>query len=106
MFFQGYDPGALSGSELQHPSLVVPPRHTPLSCTSLLRQADPGYAGGVGRGGGGGLADPQKAKGFGVHIEFALNQVKVSKHVDAAGKIYLPYLHEWAHPQSDLVKSW
>ena len=51
------------------------------------------------------LADPQKAKGFGVHIEFALNQVKVSKHVDAAGKIYLPYLHEWAHPQSDLVKS-
>merc|ERR550534_605875 len=30
-------------------------------------------------------------------------QVKVSKHVDAAGKIYLPYLHEWAHPQSDLV---
>ena len=55
--------------------------------------------------GGGGLADPQKAKGFGVHIEFALNQVKVSKHVDAAGKIYLPYLHEWAHPQSDLVKS-
>jgi len=30
-------------------------------------------------------------------------QVKVSKHVDAAGKIYLPYLHEWSHPQSDLV---
>jgi len=30
-------------------------------------------------------------------------QVKVSKHVDAAGKIYLPYLHEWAHPASDLV---
>ena len=45
-FFLGYDPGALSGSELQHPSLVVPPRHAPLSCTSLLRQADPGYAGG------------------------------------------------------------
>ena len=31
--------------------------------------------------------------------------VKVSKHVDAAGKIYLPYLHEWAHPSSDLVGS-
>jgi len=30
-------------------------------------------------------------------------QVKVSKHVDAAGKIYLPYLHEWSHPASDLV---
>lgn len=30
-------------------------------------------------------------------------QVKVSKHVDAAGKIYLPYLHEWAHPASDLI---
>jgi len=30
-------------------------------------------------------------------------QVKVSKHVDAAGKIYLPYLHEWAHPNSDLL---
>ena len=101
MFFPGYDPGALSGSELQHPSLVVPPRHAPLSCTSLLRQADPGYAG----AGKSWLADPQKAKGFGVYIEFGLDQVKVSKHVDAAGKIYLPYLHEWAHPQSDLVKS-
>merc|ERR550517_1496570 len=32
-----------------------------------------------------------------------LVQVKVSKHVDAAGKIYLPYLHEWAHPASDLI---
>jgi len=30
-------------------------------------------------------------------------QVKVSKHVDAAGKIYLPYLHEWSHPNSDLL---
>merc|ERR1711936_360098 len=30
-------------------------------------------------------------------------QVKVSKHVDAAGKIYLPYLHEWGHPNSDLL---
>ncbi|KAM5247280.1 tumor susceptibility gene 101 protein isoform 2-T2 [Ctenodactylus gundi] len=25
------------------------------------------------------------------------------KHVDANGKIYLPYLHEWKHPQSDLL---
>ena len=38
-------------------------------------------------------------------IERRLVQVKVSKHVDAAGKIYLPYLHEWAHPASDLVGS-
>jgi len=30
-------------------------------------------------------------------------QVKVSKHVDSAGKIYLPYLHEWNHPNSDLL---
>jgi len=30
-------------------------------------------------------------------------QIKVSKHVDASGKIYLPYLHEWSHPNSDLV---
>ena len=30
-------------------------------------------------------------------------QIKVSKHVDASGKIYLPYLHEWAHPNSDLL---
>ena len=36
--------------------------------------------------------------------QHGLVQVKVSKHVDAAGKIYLPYLHEWAHPASDLVK--
>jgi len=30
-------------------------------------------------------------------------QIKVSKHVDNSGKIYLPYLHEWAYPQSDLI---
>jgi len=30
-------------------------------------------------------------------------QIKVSKHVDHSGKIYLPYLHEWAHPNSDLL---
>lgn len=30
-------------------------------------------------------------------------QIKVSKHVDASGKIYLPYLHEWSYPTSDLV---
>ena len=28
--------------------------------------------------------------------------VKVSKHVDQSGLIYLPYLHEWKHPVSDL----
>ncbi|XP_036440216.1 tumor susceptibility gene 101 protein [Colossoma macropomum] len=28
--------------------------------------------------------------------------IKIGKHVDANGKIYLPYLHEWKHPQSDL----
>ena len=31
-------------------------------------------------------------------------QVKVSKHVDVAGKIYLPYLHEWVHPNSNLLR--
>jgi len=30
-------------------------------------------------------------------------QIKVSKHVDHSGKIYLPYLHEWSHPNSDLL---
>ena len=30
-------------------------------------------------------------------------QIKVSKHVDASGKIYLPYLHEWTHPSFDLL---
>ncbi|XP_063043772.1 tumor susceptibility gene 101 protein-like isoform X2 [Engraulis encrasicolus] len=28
--------------------------------------------------------------------------IKTGKHVDANGKVYLPYLHEWKHPQSDL----
>uniref|UniRef100_A0A8C5MHX7 Tumor susceptibility 101 n=1 Tax=Leptobrachium leishanense TaxID=445787 RepID=A0A8C5MHX7_9ANUR len=28
--------------------------------------------------------------------------IKTGKHVDANGKIYLPYLHEWKHPPSDL----
>jgi len=30
-------------------------------------------------------------------------QIKVSKHVDHSGKIYLPYLHEWARPNSELL---
>jgi len=30
-------------------------------------------------------------------------QIKVSKHVDSNGKIYLPYLHEWNYPKSDLI---
>jgi len=30
-------------------------------------------------------------------------QIKVSKHVDGSGKIYLPYLHEWNYPSSDLL---
>eukprot|EP00088_Acartia_fossae_P063544 TRINITY_DN7757_c0_g1_i11.p1 TRINITY_DN7757_c0_g1~~TRINITY_DN7757_c0_g1_i11.p1 ORF type:complete len:446 (-),score=126.15 TRINITY_DN7757_c0_g1_i11:170-1507(-) len=30
-------------------------------------------------------------------------QIKVSKHVDSSGKIYLPYLHEWNYPSSDLL---
>ncbi|KAB0360739.1 hypothetical protein FD754_004895 [Muntiacus muntjak] len=29
--------------------------------------------------------------------------IKAGKHVDANGKIYLPYLHEWKHPESDLL---
>nr|XP_033783744.1 tumor susceptibility gene 101 protein [Geotrypetes seraphini] len=29
--------------------------------------------------------------------------IKTGKHVDANGKVYLPYLHEWKHPQSDLL---
>ena len=24
--------------------------------------------------------------------------IKIGKHVDANGKMYLPYLHEWEHP--------
>ena len=30
-------------------------------------------------------------------------QIKVSQHVDQSGKIYLPYLHEWSYPKSDLL---
>ncbi|XP_006819298.1 tumor susceptibility gene 101 protein-like [Saccoglossus kowalevskii] len=29
--------------------------------------------------------------------------VKPSRNVDANGRIYLPYLHEWRHPASDLI---
>lgn len=29
--------------------------------------------------------------------------IRTGKHVDANGKIYLPYLHEWKAPQSDLL---
>lgn len=29
--------------------------------------------------------------------------IKPSKHVDANGRVYLPYLHEWKHPNSDLI---
>ncbi|XP_035885020.1 tumor susceptibility gene 101 protein isoform X2 [Phyllostomus discolor] len=29
--------------------------------------------------------------------------IKTGKHVTRTGKIYLPYLHEWKHPQSDLL---
>ncbi|XP_033113515.1 tumor susceptibility gene 101 protein-like [Anneissia japonica] len=29
--------------------------------------------------------------------------IKPSKHVDANGRIYLPYLHEWKYPNSDLI---
>jgi len=30
-------------------------------------------------------------------------QIKTSKYVDARGKIYLPYLDKWAHPNYDLL---
>ena len=30
-------------------------------------------------------------------------QIKVSKNVDASGRIYLPYLNQWKHPTSDLI---
>ena len=33
----------------------------------------------------------------------AYMQIRVSKYVDASGKIYLPYLDEWAHPNYDLL---
>ena len=28
--------------------------------------------------------------------------IKVSKHVDANGRVFLPYLHEWNHVSSDV----
>lgn len=30
-------------------------------------------------------------------------QIRPSRHVDANGRVYLPYLHEWKHPTSDLI---
>jgi len=30
-------------------------------------------------------------------------RIKVSKHVDHNGKVYLPYLHDWKHNTSDLL---
>lgn len=33
----------------------------------------------------------------------ATMRIMPGKHVDANGKVYLPYLHEWKHPQSDLL---
>ena len=30
-------------------------------------------------------------------------QIKVSKNVDTSGKIYLPNLHDWTHPNYDLL---
>lgn len=30
-------------------------------------------------------------------------QIRVSRHVDHTGKVYLPYLHEWRSPGSDLL---
>nr|XP_048282975.1 tumor susceptibility gene 101 protein isoform X2 [Myodes glareolus] len=30
--------------------------------------------------------------------------IKTGKHVDANGKIYLPYLHDWKHPRSELLE--
>ena len=32
----------------------------------------------------------------------ATMQIKPGKHVDTAGRIYLPYLHEWKHVGYDL----
>ncbi|XP_071850688.1 uncharacterized protein [Apostichopus japonicus] len=29
--------------------------------------------------------------------------IKPSKHVDVNGRVYLPYLHEWKHPNCDLI---
>ncbi|CAH1798904.1 unnamed protein product [Owenia fusiformis] len=30
-------------------------------------------------------------------------QIKQGKHVDTNGRVFLPYLHEWRHPQSDMM---
>ncbi|CAG7728360.1 unnamed protein product [Allacma fusca] len=30
-------------------------------------------------------------------------RIKVSRHVDQTGKVYLPYLHDWSHTTSDLA---
>lgn len=30
-------------------------------------------------------------------------QIKPGRHVDAVGRVYLPYLHEWKYPSSDLL---
>ena len=30
-------------------------------------------------------------------------QIRVSRHVDHTGKVYLPYLHEWSAANSDLI---
>ncbi|KAM5138424.1 ubiquitin-conjugating enzyme E2 variant 3 [Mantella aurantiaca] len=29
--------------------------------------------------------------------------VRVGKHIDAQGRIYLPYLHDWSHPKSSIL---
>ncbi|KAI0210696.1 hypothetical protein LSAT2_004542 [Lamellibrachia satsuma] len=29
--------------------------------------------------------------------------LKTGRHIDATGRVYLPYLHEWKHPQADLI---
>ncbi|XP_078663024.1 tumor susceptibility gene 101 protein-like isoform X1 [Branchiostoma floridae x Branchiostoma belcheri] len=33
----------------------------------------------------------------------ATMEIKTGKHVDSSGRVYLPYLHEWKHPKSDLI---
>ena len=30
-------------------------------------------------------------------------QIRVSKHVDQNGRVYLPYLHEWSEANSDIL---
>ncbi|KAK2158995.1 hypothetical protein NP493_1748g00001 [Ridgeia piscesae] len=29
--------------------------------------------------------------------------LKTGRHIDGTGRVYLPYLHEWKHPQADLL---